>query len=96
MVYNLDEDFINKILLFGCFSKECNLFITNFYFVRAPQTKLLSGMLPVGINPTGRILHKPAFLEIGLIDSGLTIQTAGGHYTIRMLYVSEVLSHFIY
>ena len=31
--------------------------ITILYFVRALQTKFPSGMLPVGIEPTGMILH---------------------------------------
>ena len=35
--------------------------ITNSYFVRAPQTKFPSGMLPVGIETTGRILHNTRF-----------------------------------
>ena len=37
----------------------------NIYFVRAPQTKFLTGMLPVGIESTGRgrILHNTVFAE---------------------------------
>ena len=51
------QKFVLIIFCLHAFHKEYYPLIKNFYFVRAQHTKFLSGMLPVGIDPTGRILH---------------------------------------
>ena len=43
------------------FNKECYHFMTILNFFQGPTDKFSSGMLPVGIEPTGMILHNNDF-----------------------------------
>ena len=58
VVYNLDENytnFMNILCLHAWFNGiRIVITLTNIYFVRAPQTKCLFGIVPVAIEPTGR------------------------------------------
>ena len=62
-LYSLDVKFKRKEkhnFLFACFNKECYHFITIFYFVRALQT-----ILPSGVLPAGMILYNIIFFAKG-------------------------------